>query len=119
MIEYKNNSNTNIAELVITDTIITGDVERVAAKMNADIEQYGDLRILEEFRDFDGIDPIAHCPFPKIPRTWPLSASLSKSLMMLFLRSSIPSEWPKWPSMNCWASIARFPLSCTMTNPSR
>jgi hypothetical protein len=58
MIEYRNNPNNNIVELTVEGKITEADFDRVVAQMKADIEKHGKLRILEEIRSFEGLDPI-------------------------------------------------------------
>ncbi|MBE9126630.1 MULTISPECIES: STAS/SEC14 domain-containing protein [unclassified Coleofasciculus] len=58
MIEYRNNSNNNIVELTVEGKITEADFDRVVAQIKADIEKHGKLRLLEEIRSFEGIDPI-------------------------------------------------------------
>ncbi|WP_414565779.1 MULTISPECIES: STAS/SEC14 domain-containing protein [unclassified Anabaena] len=58
MIEYTNNPNNNIVELTVEGKITEADFDRVVAQIKADIEKHGKLRLLEEIRSFEGIDPI-------------------------------------------------------------
>lgn len=58
MIEYRNNPNNNIVEISVAGKITEADFDRVIAQLKTDIEKHGKLRILEEVRSFDGIDPI-------------------------------------------------------------
>lgn len=59
MIEYRNNPNNNIVEISVAGKITEQDLDQVVSRLKADIEKHGKLRILEEIRSFDGIDPIA------------------------------------------------------------
>lgn len=59
MIEYKNNPDNNIVELVIEGKITEADFNQVVAQLKVDLAKHGKLRILEEVRQFEGIDPIA------------------------------------------------------------
>ena len=59
MIEYKNNPENNIVEIVIEGKITEEDFDRVVSQLKADIAKHGKLRVLEEVRHFEGIDPIA------------------------------------------------------------
>ncbi|MEA5472368.1 STAS/SEC14 domain-containing protein [Spirulina sp. 06S082] len=59
MIEYKNNPENNIVELVIEGKITEEDFDRVVSQLKADIAKHGKLRVLEEVRHFEGINPIA------------------------------------------------------------
>lgn len=58
MIEYKNNPNNNIVELMIEGKITEADFDRAIVQMKADIQKHGKLRLLEEIRSFEGIDPM-------------------------------------------------------------
>lgn len=59
MIEYRNNPHNNIVEISVEGKISEADFESVIARLRGDIEKHGKLRILEEIRSFEGIDPIA------------------------------------------------------------
>jgi SpoIIAA-like len=59
MIEYKSNPNNNIIEIIIEGVITEEDFDQVIAQFEIDIAKHGKLRILEEIRHFDGIDPLA------------------------------------------------------------
>jgi hypothetical protein len=59
MIEYKNYPQNNIVEISIEGTIREADFDQVTERLKTDLKQHGKLRILEEIRSFEGIDPIA------------------------------------------------------------
>ena len=59
MIEYKNNSSNNIVELAVEGKLTEADFDGVIAQLKADIAKHGKLRLLEELRSFEGMDPIA------------------------------------------------------------
>jgi SpoIIAA-like len=59
MIEYKNNPNNNIVEIIVEGVITEKDFDQVISQFKVDIAKHGKLRILEEIRHFDGIDPLA------------------------------------------------------------
>ena len=59
MIEYKNNPNNNIVEIIIEGKITEEDFDQVDTQLKVDIAKHGKLRILEELRHFEGIDPHA------------------------------------------------------------
>jgi SpoIIAA-like len=59
MIEYKNNPANNIVEIVIEGKITEADFDQVISQLKVDITKHGKLRILEEIRHFEGIDPLA------------------------------------------------------------
>ena len=58
MITYQKNPNNNIVEICIDGQITEADFERLANYLKADINEHGELRLLEEVRHFEGIDPI-------------------------------------------------------------
>ncbi len=58
MIEYSNNLDNNIVEICLDGKITEADLFRIVIQLEADIEKHGKLRILEEIRHTDGIDPI-------------------------------------------------------------
>lgn len=59
MIEYKNNSDNNLIELAVEGRLTEADFDGAIAQMKADIAKHGKLRLLEELRSFEGMDPIA------------------------------------------------------------
>lgn len=59
MIEYRNNPENNIVELTIEGKVTAADFEQTVAQLKADIAKHGKLRLLEEIRSFEGMDPIA------------------------------------------------------------
>ncbi|NEP18866.1 MAG: STAS/SEC14 domain-containing protein [Leptolyngbya sp. SIO4C1] len=59
MIEYRNTLGSNIVELTVAGKITEADLDQVVAQLKVDIESQGKLRLLEEIRSFEGIDPIA------------------------------------------------------------
>ena len=59
MIEYKNNPNNTVVELAIEGKLTEADFDSAIAHMKADIAKHGKLRLLEELRSFEGMDPIA------------------------------------------------------------
>ncbi len=58
MIEYRNNPNNNIVEISVEGKISEADFDQVVSQLKVDIAKHGKLRILEEIRDFGGMDPI-------------------------------------------------------------
>lgn len=58
MIDYQKHDTLNLVELTIFGAITEEDFDRVSAQLTADIEQHGKLRLLEEIRSFEGMDPI-------------------------------------------------------------
>lgn len=61
-IEYKNNCDRNIVEICVNGKINEADLERVISLLKEDLQKHGKLRILEEIRSFEGIDPVALWP---------------------------------------------------------
>jgi hypothetical protein len=59
MIKYQKNPENNIVEICIDGKITETDFDRVITQLKADLQKHGKLRILEEIRSFEGIDPIA------------------------------------------------------------
>lgn len=59
MIEYSNNPNNNVVEITVEGKITAADFKSLMAKADADFEKYGKLRVLEDIRNFEGIDPMA------------------------------------------------------------
>lgn len=59
MIEYRNNPHNNVVEISVEGKISESGFDRVITQLKDDIEKHGKLRILEEIRSFEGIDPIA------------------------------------------------------------
>ncbi|MGB3263884.1 MAG: STAS/SEC14 domain-containing protein [Microcoleus sp.] len=58
-LKYKNNENNNIVEIVVEGKITAADFEHLIAKADADFAKHNKLRVLEEIRNFEGIDPMA------------------------------------------------------------
>jgi len=59
VIEYRNNPTSNVVELIIEGKITEADLDQVIAQMKLDISRHGKLKLLEEIRSFEGIDPMA------------------------------------------------------------
>lgn len=58
-LEYRNNPDNNLVEIIIEGKITEDDFDRLIEQAQADFEKHGKLRILEEIRSFEGIDPMA------------------------------------------------------------
>lgn len=58
-LEYRSTPDSNIVEITVAGTITAADFEQLVAQMKPDFERHGKLRILEEIRSFEGIDPLA------------------------------------------------------------
>ena len=59
MIEYRNNSTSNVVELIVEGQITEADLDQVITRMKLDIAKHGKLKLLEEIHSLEGIDPIA------------------------------------------------------------
>lgn len=59
MIEYQRNPDDNIVKIVIDGKITEEDFDGVVSELKVDFEKHHKLRVLEEVRHFEGIDPIA------------------------------------------------------------
>jgi SpoIIAA-like len=59
MIDYRNNASNNVVEITVEGKITEADFDRVVSQLKVDLQKHGKLRVLEEIRHFDGIDPIA------------------------------------------------------------
>ncbi|MBD2576890.1 STAS/SEC14 domain-containing protein [Oscillatoria sp. FACHB-1406] len=59
MIEYQRNSDNNIIKIVVEGKITEEDFNEVVSQLKIDLEKHYKLRVLEEVRHFEGIDPIA------------------------------------------------------------
>ena len=57
MIEYKHHSNSKFVEVSIEGEVSAEESDKVALQLESDIEQYGKLRILQEFRNSEAADP--------------------------------------------------------------
>ncbi|MBE9047676.1 STAS/SEC14 domain-containing protein [Pleurocapsales cyanobacterium LEGE 10410] len=57
-LEYRNNPDNNIVEITIEGKIVEADFDRLIEQAQADFKKHGKLRILEEVRSFEGIDPM-------------------------------------------------------------
>ena len=58
-LEYRNNPDNNIIELSVEGKVTEADFDRVIDQVKADIEKHGKVRLLEEVRNFEGMDPMA------------------------------------------------------------
>lgn len=58
-LEYRNNPDNNIVEITIEGKITEADFDQLISQAQADFKKHSKLRILEEIRSFEGIDPIA------------------------------------------------------------
>lgn len=59
MLEYKRDPNSNIAEIIVDGKITDEEMNAVVARMKADLDQGGKLRLLEDVRSFSGMEPAA------------------------------------------------------------
>lgn len=56
MIDYREQPDSNIAELVIDGDVRRPDYDRVCARLEALIERHGRIRLLEDIRDIGDFD---------------------------------------------------------------
>lgn len=56
---YHSSDTTNVVEIVVEGKITVNDFERVLPQIKADLNRHGKIKILEEIRHFEGIDPMA------------------------------------------------------------
>jgi SpoIIAA-like len=59
MIEYKNSPDNNVVKIIISGKITEEDFDRVIDRLKLDLERHHKLRVLEEVRHLEGIDPLA------------------------------------------------------------
>ncbi|MEO0374873.1 MAG: STAS/SEC14 domain-containing protein [Cyanobacteria bacterium P01_A01_bin.17] len=59
MLEYKNHPTDNIVEIIVEGKLTEADLDQIIAQLKIDLDKHGKLRLLEEIRSFEGIDPIA------------------------------------------------------------
>ncbi|PZD74725.1 hypothetical protein C1752_00581 [Acaryochloris thomasi RCC1774] len=59
MLEYRNNPTDNIVEIIVEGQLTEADLDQIIAQLKIDLDKHGKLRLLEEIRSFEGIDPIA------------------------------------------------------------
>ena len=58
-LQYKRTENSPVVEIVVEGKITAADIEEVIREVETDLVQYEKLRVLEDIRDFKGIDPMA------------------------------------------------------------
>lgn len=59
MIEYRDDPDTDIIEVVVDGKISRADFDQIAEKLEAAIKRHGKVRLLEDIRGFSGIAPSA------------------------------------------------------------
>lgn len=59
MLEYKKDPNSNIAEIIVDGKITDDEMNTVIAQMKADLDKGGKLKLLEDVRNFSGMEPAA------------------------------------------------------------
>lgn len=59
MIQYREVEGTNIAEITVQGKVSRAEFDEVAANLERVIERHGSVRLLEDIRDFRGIDASA------------------------------------------------------------
>lgn len=58
-LQYNRTENSPVVEIVVEGKITAADIERVIKEVEVDLAKYDQLRVLEDIRDFKGIDPMA------------------------------------------------------------
>lgn len=58
-LQYVSNLESNLVEIVVEGKVTESDYERIVPQLKADVERHGKLKVLEEIRSFEGIDPMA------------------------------------------------------------
>ena len=58
-LSYHRNENSNLVEVVVEGKVTGADMRSLVRDIDADLEKYDKLRVLEDIRDFQGIDPMA------------------------------------------------------------
>ena len=57
--EYRSNVETNIVEVIVEGKITATDFDRIVPLMQADLARHGKVKVLEEIRSFEGMEPMA------------------------------------------------------------
>ncbi len=58
-LQYKRTENSPVVEIVVEGKITATDISNVITEVETDLAKYDKLRVLEDIRDFKGIDPLA------------------------------------------------------------
>ena len=56
MLSYKEYDNAQAVEIVLSGRVSTEEFDKVARKLEAFIERHGEIRVLENLKDFEGMD---------------------------------------------------------------
>jgi hypothetical protein len=59
MIEYQRSPDNNIVKIIIEGKITADDFDRIISQLKIDLDRHHKLRVIEEIRHFEGIDPLA------------------------------------------------------------
>lgn len=104
-IEYRSSDESNIVEVVIEGKITTADFNQLISLSKADITKHGKLKVLEEIRSFEGIEPMA------------LWQDLQQvALAEHFTHAAIVTD-VKWIQTLAAASDAIFPMKIKVFSP--
>ena len=57
--EYRSHKDSNIVEIIVEGKIAKADFDHLLEKVDTDFTKHGKLRVLEDIRSFEGIDPMA------------------------------------------------------------
>ena len=84
MLTYEKKPKSDYAEIVVEGKITDEEMNAVIEKMKADLDKAGKLKLLEEIRSFEGMEPAA---FFKDPR---FGLSMMKSVSHVALVTDAP-----------------------------
>lgn len=84
MLSYTKKPDTNVAEIVVDGKITDAEMDAAMTAMKADLDRGGKLKLLEDIRAFEGMEPAA---FFKDPR---FGLSMMKSVSHVALVTDAP-----------------------------
>lgn len=58
-LQYRRTEDSPVVEIVVEGKITAADIDNVIKSVEADLAKYDKLRVLEDIRDFKGLDPMA------------------------------------------------------------
>ena len=56
---YRSSGESNVVEIIIEGKITAADFDRIMPLVKADLAKHGKVKVLEEIRSFEGMDPMA------------------------------------------------------------
>ena len=59
MLSYTEHDNAQAVEITLSGRVSTEEFDRVAKKLEAFIDRHGQVRVLEQIKDFEGMDAAA------------------------------------------------------------